>query len=60
MKFETDCEIPFSVSCKSKINGIKTCEIDLEDGYTHTYMPIPDDVRFCFSSITRFYKTEEG
>lgn len=60
LKFETDCEIPFAVSCKIKINGTKLCEIDLEDGYTLTYMPVPDDIRFCFSSIIKFYKTDEG
>jgi hypothetical protein len=60
MKFEKDCKHPFFIACKSKINGFKSCEIDLEDGTTLTYMPIPNDVRFCFGSITRYYKTEEG
>lgn len=58
--FERDCEIPFFVSCKSKIMGMKTCEIDLESGKTLAYMPIPSEVRFTFPSITRFYKSKEG
>lgn len=59
-KFETDCKYPFFISCKSKINGFKSCEMDLEDGTKLTYMPIPDGVRYCFGSITRFYKSDEG
>ena len=59
-KFEKDCTYPFFISCKAKINGYKVCEIDLEDGTKLTYMPIPDEVRYCFASITRFYKSDEG
>ena len=34
--------------------------MDLEDGTKLSYMPIPDDVRYCFASFTRFYKSDEG
>ena len=50
----------FQLTCKSKIFGIKTCEMRLETGELLTYMPIPDGVRFCFGTIKRFYESEEG
>lgn len=59
-KFKNDCEHPFFIYCKSKINGSKSCEMCLGDGIKLTYMPIPDDVRYCFASMTRFYKSDEG
>ena len=49
----------FQLTCKSKIFGIKTCEMRLETGELLTYMPIPDGVRFCFGTIKRFYESEE-
>lgn len=51
-----DQKYKFQVTCKSKILGIKTCEMRLETGGLLTYMPIPDGVRFCFSTIKRFYE----
>lgn len=57
--FERGCEIPFFISCKSKIMGMETCEIDLESGKALVYMPISSEVRFSFPSITRFYKSKE-
>lgn len=59
-KFEKDCKYPFLISYKAKMYGCRVCEIDLEDGTKLTYMPIPDCVRYCFGSITRFYKSDEG
>ena len=59
-KFEKNCKYPFLISCKAKMYGYRVCEIDLEDGTKLTYMPIPDEVRYCFASITRFYKSDEG
>ena len=50
----------FQLTCKSKIFGIKTCEMRLETGELLTYMPVPDGVRFCFGTIKRFYESEEG
>lgn len=32
----------------------------LDTGELLTYMPVPDGVRFCFSSIKSFYESEEG
>lgn len=57
---KTNCEYLFQITCKSKIFGIKTCEMRLETGELLTYMPIPEGVRFCFGSIERFYKSKEG
>ena len=60
IKYEQDCKYPFYISCKFKSYGTKGCEISLENGNLLSYMPIPDDVRYCFSNITKFYKSEEG
>lgn len=57
---EQTCKHKFQLTCKSKIFGIKSCEMRLETGKLLTYMPIPDGVRFCFGTIQRFYESEEG
>lgn len=57
---EQTCKHKFQLTCKSKIFGIKSCEMRLETGELLTYMPIPDGVRFCFGTIQRFYESEEG
>lgn len=50
----------FKITCKSKMYGTRTCEMRLETGELLTYMPVPDEVKFCFNSIKRFYEGEEG
>lgn len=40
--------------------GMRGCEIDLKSGRILTYMPIPEGVRYSFTSIERFYKTNDG
>lgn len=60
MKYEKDCKYPFIITCKFKMYGMRGCEIELENGRNLTYMPIPDDVRLSFASITRFYKSDKG
>lgn len=60
MKYDQGCEHPFSVTCKFKMYGMRGCEMKLESGENLTYMPVPDDVRLSFASITRFYLTDEG
>jgi hypothetical protein len=40
--------------------GMRGCEIKLESGENLSYMPIPDDVRFSFASIERFYIADAG
>lgn len=60
MKYEKDCKYPFMITCKFKMYGMRGCEIRLENGRNLTYMPVPDDVRLSFASITRFYKTDVG
>lgn len=60
MKYEKDCKHPFMITCKFKMYGMRGCEIDLETGERLTYMPVPEGVRFSFTSITRFYKSIEG
>ena len=57
---EQTCKHKFQLTCKSKIFGIKSCEMRLETGELLTYMPIPDGVRFCFGTIQRFYESEDG
>lgn len=60
MKYEKDCKYPFVITCKFKMYGMRGCEIRLENGRNLTYMPVPDDVRLSFASITRFYKIDAG
>lgn len=60
MKFEKDCKHPFMITCKFKMYGMRGCEIDLESGEKLSYMPVPEDVRLSFASITRFYMTDAG
>lgn len=50
----------FKITCKSKMFGTRTCEMRLETGELLTYMPVPYGVRFCFSSIKRFYESDDG
>lgn len=50
----------FKITCKSKMFGTSTCEMRLETGELLTYMPVPYGVRFDFSSIKRFYESEDG
>lgn len=57
---EQTCKHKFQLTCKSKIFGIKSCEMRLETGELLTYMPVPDGMRFCFGTIQRFYESEEG
>lgn len=40
--------------------GVRGCEIKLESGENLSYMPVPNDVRLSFASITRFYKSNAG
>lgn len=58
--FEKDCKYPFAITCKFEMYGMRGCEIELEGGIKLTYMPVPNDVRLSFASITRFYKSDEG
>ncbi len=60
MKFQKDCKHPFFVTCKYEMYGNRGCEIKLESGWNLGQMPIPYGVRFSFSSITRYYASEEG
>lgn len=60
MKYQRDCKHPFFITCKYKKYGNKGCEIKLESGWNLTYMPVPGNVRLSFSSITKFYASEEG
>jgi hypothetical protein len=60
MKYEKDCKHPFAIACKFEMYGTRGCEIDLESGEKLSYMPVPDDVRLSFASITRFYLTDQG
>lgn len=60
MMAEQTCKHKFQLTCKSKMFGIKSCEMLLETGELLTYMPVPDGVRFCFGTIQRFYESEEG
>lgn len=57
---EQTCKHKFQLTCKSKMFGIKFCEMRLETGELLTYMPVPDGVRFCFGTIQRFYESAEG
>lgn len=60
MKFEKDCKHPFMITCKFKMYGIRGCEMFLESGERLSYMPVPEQIKLSFASITRFYKSEEG
>ncbi|MDF2609063.1 MAG: hypothetical protein K0R92_537 [Lachnospiraceae bacterium] len=60
MGFQKDCKHPFKITCKFKMYGMRGCEIRLESGENLSYMPIPEDVRFSFASIERFYITDAG
>lgn len=60
IKFVEDCKYPFKVTCKFKMYGMRGCEIDLKSGRSLTYMPIPEGVRYSFTSIEQFYKTSDG
>jgi hypothetical protein len=60
MKFEKNCNYPFIITCKFKMYGMRGCEMDLESGEKLSYMPVPEHVRLSFTSITRFYKSDEG
>ncbi len=55
MKFEKDCGIPFAVSCIAKSNGIKFCEITLEDKYGVQFHPesimTPDGKQMLYNFI---------
>lgn len=45
---------------KRIVNTHLRLHVNSESGEKLSYMPVPDDVRLCFASITRFYLTEEG